>query len=181
MPLADIVTVTRREGFSTIRRENGLRIVTVTGDLSGDDPVRANEVTRALRDDILPRIEEDFGVASRSSGQAEQERDFLGDAQLGLMLCLLGIYLTLTWVFASWTRPLVVMSVIPFGLIGAIWGHWYWGVSLSMFSIVGLIGMTGIIINDSIVLVSTIDEYARKRGWCLRSSTGWRTACVRCC
>ena len=164
VPLADLVTVTERSGFSTIRRENGLRLVTVSGDIAGDDAERANEVQRALREEILPGIEADFGAAFRLSGQAEQERAFLGDATLGLIFCLLGIYLTLSWVFASWTRPLVIMAVIPFGLTGAIFGHWHWGVSLSMFSVVGLIGMVGIIINDSIVLVSTIDEYAKKRG-----------------
>jgi predicted RND superfamily exporter protein len=56
------------------------------------------------------------------------------------------------------------MSVIPFGLVGAIFGHWWWDVPMSLFSIVGIIGMSGIIVNDSIVLVSTIDEYSRKRG-----------------
>ena len=66
--------------------------------------------------------------------------------------------------FASWARPIVVMSIIPFGLIGTLWGHYLWGINLSMFSIIGLIGMTGIIINDSIVLVSTIDEYSKNRG-----------------
>ena len=79
-------------------------------------------------------------------------------------MCLIGIYLALAWVFASWARPIVVMSIIPFGLIGTLWGHYFWGINLSLFSVVGLIGMTGIIINDSIVLVSTIDEYARYRG-----------------
>jgi multidrug efflux pump subunit AcrB len=164
VPLADIVTVQSRSGFSTIRRENGLRIVSVTGDVAEDDPARAAEVQRALVEEILPRIEADFGLTSRQRGLAEQQRDFLGDAQLGLMLCLLGIYLVLSWVFASWTRPVVVMAVIPFGLTGAIWGHVWWGVPLSMFSVVGLIGMIGIIINDSIVLVTTIDDYSRKRG-----------------
>jgi predicted RND superfamily exporter protein len=70
----------------------------------------------------------------------------------------------LAWVFSSWTRPVVVMAVIPFGLVGTIYGHAAWDVPLSMFSIVGLLGMTGIIINDSIVLVTTIDEYAKDRG-----------------
>jgi predicted RND superfamily exporter protein len=56
------------------------------------------------------------------------------------------------------------MSIIPFGLVGTIYGHYVWDVPLSMFSVVGLLGMTGIIINDSIVLVTTIDEYAEKRG-----------------
>jgi len=164
VPLADIVTVEQRSGFSTIRRENGLRLVTVTGDLAEDDANRAAEVQRALTEDILPDIEQRFGVASRLSGQAEQQRAFLGDAQIGLIFCLLAIYMILAWVFASWTRPFVVMTVIPFGMIGAIYGHHLWGVPLSMFSIVGMIGMTGIIINDSIVLVSTIDEYSQKRG-----------------
>ena len=164
VPLADIVTVARQEGFSTIRRENGLRIVTVSGDLAEDDPARAAEIQEEIRSTILPALTQDFSVSSRQGGLVEQEREFLGDATTGLILCLTGIYLCLAWIFASWTRPLVVMSVIPFGLIGAVWGHHHWGVPLSLFSIVGLIGMAGIVINDSIVLVSTIDEYAEKRG-----------------
>ncbi len=164
VPLADLVTVERRTGFSTIRRENGLRIVSVTGDLAEDDPARAEAIQAALATRILPKLERDYGITTRQSGLAEQQAEFLGDAQLGLIFCLLGIYMILAWVFSSWTRPVVVMVVIPFGLIGAIWGHAWWGVPLSMFSIVGMIGMTGIIINDSIVLVSTIDEYAEKRG-----------------
>ena len=83
---------------------------------------------------------------------------------MSVALALVGIYLCLAWIFASWTRPVVVMSVIPFALVGAIFGHWVWDVPLSMFSIVGIIGMSGIIVNDSIVLVSTIDEYSRRRG-----------------
>ena len=164
VPLADIVAVTAKSGFSTIRRENGLRIVTVTGDVQADDPVRANAVQAELREVILPRITEDYGVTVRASGQAEQERAFLGDAWLGFLMALLGIYLVLAWVFSSWSRPVVVMAVIPFAVTGAIWGHDLWGIPMSLFSIVGLIGMIGIVINDSIVLVSTIDEYAEKRG-----------------
>jgi predicted RND superfamily exporter protein len=67
-------------------------------------------------------------------------------------------------VFSSWLRPLVVMAVIPFGLIGVIYGHMSWGMAMSMFSVVGVRGMAGIIINDSIVLVTTVDQYARDRG-----------------
>ncbi len=164
VPLADIVSVERRTGFSTIRRENGIRVVSVTGDLSEDDPDRATEITTEIREAILPALEQDFGISTYMSGLAEDERNFLSDALQGLILCLLGIYLTLAWVFSSWSRPLVVMAIIPFGLIGAVWGHYLWEVPMSMFSVVGLIGMVGIIINDSIVLVSTVDEYAEDRG-----------------
>jgi multidrug efflux pump subunit AcrB len=164
VPLSDIVAVVRQSGFSTVRRENGIRLVSVTGDLSEDDPVRAEEIMASLENEILPEIESDYGVATTMSGLAEQEADFLTDAGLGFLFCLVGIYLALAWVFSSWTRPLVIMLIIPFGLVGTIYGHNAWGVPLSMFTVVGLIGMTGIIINDSIVLVSTVDEYAQERG-----------------
>ncbi|ANT61649.1 acriflavine resistance protein B [Salipiger sp. CCB-MM3] len=162
--LADIVRVERQSGFSTVRRENGLRTVSVTGDISEDDPERAADILKALQEDILPAIAAERQVEFRMSGMAEDERNFLSDAGTGLVLVLLGIYLVLAWVFASWTRPLVVMAVIPFGLVGTIYGHALWDVPLSMFTVVGLLGMTGIIINDSIVLVTQIDEYAPDRG-----------------
>ncbi|MBC7133403.1 MAG: efflux RND transporter permease subunit [Roseovarius sp.] len=164
VPLADIVTVTTRTGFASVRRENGLRHVNVTGDISEDDPGRAAEITRLLETEILPGIAEIHQVGYRMGGLSEQEDEFLAGARLGLMLTLLGIYLVLALVFASWTRPMVIMAVIPFGLVGAIWGHAQWDVPLSMFSVVGLLGMTGIIINDSIVLVTAIDEHAARRG-----------------
>jgi multidrug efflux pump subunit AcrB len=163
VPLADIVTVQTISGFASVLRENGLRTLSVSGDISEDDPAKAEEITTALRDVILPDIESRFGVASQMAGLSEQEDSFLADAQLGLTLALIGIFLTLAWIFSSWTRPIVVMAIIPFGLVGTIYGHVAWEVPLSMFSVVGLIGMTGIIINDSIVLVSTVDEYAEDR------------------
>lgn len=164
VPLADLVTVTRQTGFSTVRRENGLRVVSVTGDLSEDDPARAEEIMTLLEEDILPRIASERQVEFRLSGLSEQENEFLSDAMTGLVLCLTGIYLVLAWIFSSWSRPLVVMAIIPFGLVGTIYGHILWDVPLSMFTVVGLLGMTGIIINDSIVLITTIDQYAKDRG-----------------
>ncbi len=162
--LADLVSVQTRQGFATVQRENGIRMVNVSGDISEDNPARAEEIQRTIETEILPTLAETHSIEYRIGGLAEQQKDFLSDARTGLILVLLGIFLTLAWIFSSWTRPLVVMSIIPFGLVGAIYGHVQWGVPLSMFSVVGLIGMTGIIINDSIVLVTTIDEYAKERG-----------------
>lgn len=164
VPLADIVSIETTLGFSTVRRENGIRLISVTGDISEDDAERATFIEDQLRGVIMPKIASDLGIEWRMSGLAEQEEQFLSDAFLGFSLCMLGIYLTLTWIFASWTRPLVVMAVIPFGMIGTIYGHHAWDVPLSIFSVVGLIGMSGIIINDSIVLVTTVDEYSKTRG-----------------
>ncbi|MEM6372098.1 MAG: efflux RND transporter permease subunit [Pseudomonadota bacterium] len=164
VPLADIVSVTSRTGFSTVRRENGIRLISVTGDISEDDPARATEINQALAEDILPTIAAERQVDYLQAGLSEQEDAFLRDSMTGLTLVLLGIYLVLAWVFSSWTRPMVVMAIIPFGLVGTIYGHALWDVPLSMFTVVGLLGMTGIIINDSIVLITTIDEYAKDRG-----------------
>jgi multidrug efflux pump subunit AcrB len=164
VPLSDIVTVSSRVGFSSVRRDNGILLISITGDLSDDDPDVAVEIQNQLIEEILPKIEQDYGVSSDYGGLSEQEDEFLADAKVALMMTLIGIYLTLAWVFSSWTRPIVIMLIIPFGLIGTIYGHNAWGIPVSLFSIVGLIGMTGIIINDSIVLVTTIDEYSEERG-----------------
>jgi multidrug efflux pump subunit AcrB len=164
LPIGDVVTVERRTGFSTIRRENGTILISVTGGLADEDAARATEAMDQIAAEILPGIEARHGINATMAGLSAQEDAFLSDAMTGLILCLGGIFLVLAWVFGSWTRPVVVMAVIPFGLVGAIWGHWLWGLPMSLFSVVGLIGMAGIIINDSIVLVSTVDEYAEKRG-----------------
>ncbi|GFE52227.1 multidrug transporter AcrB [Roseobacter cerasinus] len=164
VPLSDIVTVTSRIGFRTINRVNGIRVISVTGDITEDDPQRAVEIETALTDDILPQIAAKYQVNWELSGLSEEEDRFLQETLNGLILCLLGIYLVLAWVFGSWTRPLLVMSVAPFGLVGVIYGHMAWEIPLNIFTVVGLLGMIGIIINDSIVLITTIDDYARDRG-----------------
>ena len=164
VPLSDIVTVISKIGFSSVKRENGIQLISVTGEIDEDNVDAIEEIEKQLRIEILPKIEQDFGVSSEFSGLAKQESDFLADAQFATIISMVGIFLTLCWVFSSWARPLVIMLIIPFGLVGTIYGHNMWDVPMSMFSIIGLIGMTGIIINDSIVLVTTIDEYAEDRG-----------------
>ncbi len=163
-PLSDIVTAVRSLGFSTIRRDNGIRVVTISGEVSEDNPDRISEVARELQMTILPNIATKYGITWKLSGLAEDERNFLNDALIGLIMVLLGIFLVMAWVFSSWTRPLIVLLTVPFGLVGAIWGHYIWNVPFSMFSVIGLVGMVGIIVNDSIILITTIDKYSKEQG-----------------
>jgi multidrug efflux pump subunit AcrB len=163
VPLSEIVTVESRLGFSSLRRENGQRMVTVSGEVGEDDAAAAAELTRLLETSILPGIAEAFGVDYEFGGLTAQERDFLGEALWGFVLCLVGIYLVLAWAFESWIRPVVVIAVIPFGMIGTIWGHWQWGLAMNLFTVVGVIGMSGIIINNAILLISTADGYGLRR------------------
>ena len=159
--LSEIATITELQGFSSILREDGDRRVTVTGDLS-DDAAASAEVITALNEQILPDVAARHGISYTIGGLAEQESEFMSEAAIGFALALAGIFFTLAWIFSSWSRPLVVMLMIPFSIIGMIWGHWLHDMPLSMFSVVGMIGMAGIIINNSIVLVTTIDERAEK-------------------
>ena len=163
VPLAEIVEVESRPGFASLERENGLPVVRVTGGISEDDPEAASAIETRMRAEILPAIAETHGVEYSLGGLAEQESRFLSEAAVGFTLCAAGIYLTLAWVFSSWVRPLIVLAVIPFGLVGTIWGHLHWDLALSMFSVVGLIGLAGIIVNNAIVLISTVDAHAERR------------------
>ncbi len=162
VPLGEIVTAESTIAFSTVNRENGRRLVSVTGALAEDNPARAAEIGAALRNEILPAIAERHNVDWDLGGLALQQDAFLDEAMVGFLLCILGIYLVLGWVFASWVRPLIVLAVIPFGLIGTVWGHAQFGLAMSLFTIIGLIGMSGIIINDAIVLVTTVQAHARR-------------------
>lgn len=163
VPLGEVATVTTSVAFSTVERENGLRLINVSGTLSEDDAARAAEIAAALRTDILPRIAGRHNLDWELSGLALQAEDFLDEAMIGFLVCILGIYLVLGWVFSSWTRPLIVLAIIPFGLIGTVWGHGAFGLAMSLFTVIGFIGMSGIVINDAIVLVTTIQERAEQR------------------
>ncbi|MEM7523880.1 MAG: efflux RND transporter permease subunit [Pseudomonadota bacterium] len=162
--LAEVVNIETSFGFSAIRRENGVPVIRVSGDIAEDDVAAAAAVQDALTTRILPDIEARFDVKAEQAGLVEQEKDFLNESLIGFIFCVTGIYLVLAWIFASWTRPLVIILAIPFGIVGTIWGHHWHEIPITMFSIVGMLGMAGIIVNDSIVLVTTSDEYASRRG-----------------
>lgn len=161
--LSEIADLTTRQGFASVRREAGLRVVTITGDIA-EDPAAQAELRRAIAEEILPEISARYGVSAAQGGAAANESEFLNDAMGGFAMALAGMFLVLSWILGSWTRPLVIMCVIPFGMIGVLWGHYLHGEALSMFSIIGMIGVAGIITNDSIVLVTTVDEYSPRRG-----------------
>ncbi|MCB1397731.1 MAG: efflux RND transporter permease subunit [Rhodobacter sp.] len=162
VPLGELVTVESRLAFSTVTRDNGRTVVSVTGSLSEDDPERASAIAAALRSEIVPTIAARHNLDWELGGLALQEDSFLNEALFGFLLCVLGIYLVLAWTLRSWVNPLIVLAAIPFGLIGTVWGHASFDLAMSLFTVIGLVGMSGIIINDAIVLVSTVDDYARK-------------------
>ncbi len=101
---------------------------------------------------------ERYGLTHAFAGRAEDERETTSDMLVGTVLGLTFIYIILAWVFSSYIRPLVIMAVIPVGFVGAVLGHAVWGFDLTILSIFAILGLSGIVINDSIVLVRTIDS-----------------------
>jgi len=160
--LNEIATISEARGFSSIRRENGERRVVVTGELAGDAGA-AKAVIAALRHEVLPGLSSQFGVDWSLEGAPAEEHTFIYGAVMALTVALVGIYGVLAWVLGSWTRPLLVMSMIPLGLVGATWGHWVNGMPMGMFSVVAAIGMSGLIINAAVLLVTAVDERARRQ------------------
>lgn len=94
-----------------------------------------------------------MGVHMSYTGKAEDQKETLADMKKGAMFALAMIYIVLAWVFGSYGWPLVVMSIIPFGIVGAIVGHWVMGIELTILSMFGIFGLSGIVVNDSIILV----------------------------
>ncbi|MEX2479841.1 MAG: efflux RND transporter permease subunit [Gammaproteobacteria bacterium] len=161
VPLAVVVDFEEALGFARVRREDGRRQVSVTAEIDMR-ATRPDRIQEALLADGLTDIAERHGLDYRFAGRAEDQRETNADMLLGAVLGLVFIYITLSWVFKSYTRPLVVMAVIPLGFVGAVLGHWVWDFDLTILSIFAILGLSGIVINDSIVLVTTIDERLRE-------------------
>lgn len=157
VPLGAVVTMQKELGFARIRREDGRREVSVTAEVDSTI-TNTGAVLRGLREAGLDDLVNNFGVTYEFSGRAEEQADTSSDMYYGGLLGLALIYIILAWVFSSYVRPLVVMSIIPLGFVGAVLGHFLWGADLTILSVFAILGLAGIVINDSIVLVTTIDE-----------------------
>ncbi len=141
-----------KQGFENIRHTDGRISATVSANI---DPTvnNASLVEASIGEAILPELVAKYAVDYTFEGRSKRQKDTLGDLRMGILLGLVFIYLVLAWVFSSYGWPLVVMSAIPFGLTGAIFGHWLMGMDLTLLSLFGFFALSGIVINDSIILL----------------------------
>lgn len=157
VPLADVVTLESQRGFDALRHRDAELAIQVSATV--DDSVNsANRILADLQRELLPQLERDYGLRYRLEGRAADQAETFADMKIGLILALALIYIILAWVFGSYTRPLAVMAIIPFGLIGVIFGHWLIGINLTLLSFFGIFALIGISVNGSIVLVSFYHE-----------------------
>lgn len=153
LPLGTVAELVSRQGFEALRHADGLLAVNVFGDVDRAQN-NAGRVIASLQESVLPQLVARYGIDFSFQGRAADQAETIGDMQMGLVFALLMIYVTLAWVFGSYGWPLVVMAIIPFGLLGAVVGHWVMGMELTILSLFGLFGLTGIVVNNSIILVS---------------------------
>jgi len=155
--LSDVATLSYQRGFDSLRHTNGLLGVTVVADVDRT-LANAGQVRASLDRNVLPQIAQQYDVKYEFGGEAKDQGSQLSDLAVALPLSLLLIYIVVAWVFSSYAWPLAVMCVIPFGLTGALFGHWLLNIDLTMLSIFGFFGVSGIVINDSIILVMRFKE-----------------------
>jgi multidrug efflux pump subunit AcrB len=158
VPFTTIATVEEGRGYAVINRTDRRRVVTVTADV--DEAVaNANEINRDLRSKVLPQLVHDFpGLAYDFEGEQREQQESLGSLRVNFFVAQLAIFALLAIPFRSYGQPLVIMSAIPFGLVGAVLGHLVMGLNLTMLSMFGMVALTGVVVNDSLILLDLINR-----------------------
>ena len=158
VPLSEVVTLRQERGFSRLRREDGGREVAITAEI--DETVTSlNAVLPAIAEGGLADIVRRYGLTYRFKGKAEEQAESAADMGAGALTGLVAIYIVLAWVFANFGRPFIVMAIIPFGFVGTVLGHMLLGFDVTILSTIGLLGLSGILVNNSIILVRTVDQH----------------------
>ena len=169
VPFDSVAEVSFGQAYSSIKRLNRTRTVTVSGDI---DPlvVEPGQVIRDIGTEYIPQLLESFpGVEYGLEGSSQEEADLIRNLQVATVVALFLIYALIAIPLHSYSLPLVIMSVIPFGAIGAVIGHLVMGMSMSMFSLFGLIALAGVVVNDSLIMIDFINK-AREAGKPIRQA-----------
>ncbi len=143
---------------SVIRREDGKRAVSVTADIDAD-VVTGQEITTQLDRKVMPEIVRDFPeLKYHFGGEQEEQAKSFGDLGFAFLIAMLVIYTLLAIPFRSYLQPLIILSAVPFGIVGALLGHLILGIPVGVLSIFGIIGLSGVIVNDALVMLDFINE-----------------------
>ena len=163
VPFHSVAEVSFGEAFSSITRQNRKRTVTVSADIDAER-VEPGPIIREISGEFIPNLLADYpGVSYELEGASREQNEFLMNLTIAAISALFLIYALIAIPLHSYTQPLVIMSVIPFGLIGAVFGHIIMGRAISMFSLFGLVALAGVVVNDSLILIDFINK-ARQQG-----------------
>ncbi|MEM6689468.1 MAG: efflux RND transporter permease subunit [Planctomycetota bacterium] len=160
-PITEVADVDLRRGFSVINRVDQLRSITIAADLD-DTKTNADQIINDLQANYIPKLLEQYpSVRIRWEGQREQSQESFESLLIGFVVALAAMFVLLVLQFRSYIQPLLILCVVPFGMIGAVWGHAILGLPLTLFSMFGLVALAGVVVNDSIVLIDFINSRVR--------------------
>jgi multidrug efflux pump subunit AcrB len=145
-------------GFSVITRTDGMRRVAVSAAVD-TERANANEIFQELSANFFPELRRTYpDVRVALQGEKKKMRESLDSLKIGFPMALLGIFIIIATIFRSYVQPVVIMTTVPFGLIGAVAGHLVLGYDLSIMSLFGMVALTGVVVNDAIVFIERINE-----------------------
>ncbi|MGD1915924.1 MAG: efflux RND transporter permease subunit [Phycisphaerales bacterium] len=161
VPLVEVATIEEGRGFATVRRLDRERIITVSADVNRQlgNP---EEIVSSL-DEKLTELEREFpGVRIIERGRQKEVSDSFSTLPLGMAVAFGLIFVTLAWLFSSYSQPLIVMAAIPFATVGMIWGHIALGFAMTFLSLIGFVALSGIVVNDSLIFMEFFNERKRR-------------------
>jgi len=159
VPFSTVAVAEFGRSYSSISRTDRSRSITITADIDKATPTNANEVVASLEAKVLPEIRQKFPQINYSfEGEQKDQRQSVQEMMQKFLIALLGMYVLMAIPLRSYVQPMIVMSVIPFGLVGAIFGHWVMGFVLSIMSMCGIVALAGVVVNDSLVLVDYVNR-----------------------
>jgi len=159
IPVKQIARLDIRDGLSTIQRKNRKRAINVTADIDLTITT-GNEVIESVLKTVMPKITQKFNSISYSlEGEQQEQGQNLASIGRNFLIAMILVYMLLAIPFNSYFQPIVVMSSIPFGLTGALIGHLIMGINFSVLSLMGFVALTGVVVNDSLVMVDFINRY----------------------
>ena len=158
LPLSSVATVTYGYARDSITRIDGKRALYLSANVD-KDILSATELVASLQQDLVPQLERQYpGLDISFAGEAEQQAETQSSMVHVFMIAMLVIYMLLAIPLKSYIQPVLIMTAIPFGVVGAILGHWLNDLSISILSLNGIIALSGVVVNDSLLLVSRYNE-----------------------
>lgn len=161
-PLSELANLSYQQGLVAIYHRDGVREVLVEADVANQEVSAPDELSN-LENSVLPEIIATYpSISYTLQGEAQETGEVFGAAQTALPVLLLLIFTTIVFTFKSVSQALIIMLIIPFGIIGAAWGHYIHGIPLGILSLLGIIALVGILVNDGLVLVTAYNDNLRK-------------------
>jgi len=158
VPLSVAAEVEEGKGYSVIIRNDRKRVVNITADVEAS-VANAEEINRELKEKVVPMLSNDYpGLSGDFEGEDKERRESMGSMMKGYSMAMFVIFAMLAIPFRSYSQPLVIMAAIPFGIVGGIAGHLIMGYSLSIMSMFGIVALSGVVVNDSLLLIDHINR-----------------------